>query len=81
MKDYNRNKESYLKYQDINNLYDWAMLQKLLVNDFEWIKNTSKFTKDFIISYYEESDEGYLIFSILKNYMNFILIYHFYQKI
>ena len=57
------------------------MLQKLLVNDFEWIKNTSKFTKDFIISYYEESDEGYLIFSILKNYMNFILIYHFYQKI
>ena len=57
------------------------MLQKLQVNDFEWIKNTSKFTKDFIISYYEESDEGYLIFSILKNYMNFILIYHFYQKI
>ena len=33
MKDYDKNKESsYLKYWDINNSYDWAMSQKLLVN-------------------------------------------------
>ena len=30
MKDYDKNKESsYLKYWDVNNLCDWAMLQKL----------------------------------------------------
>ena len=34
MKDYDKNKESsYLQYWDVNNLYDWAMLPKLLVND------------------------------------------------
>ena len=39
MKDYNKNKESsYLQYLDENNLYGWAMSQKLSVNNFEWIK-------------------------------------------
>ena len=43
MKDYNKNKESsYLQYLNVNNLYGWAMLQKLLVNNFEWIKDTSQ---------------------------------------
>ena len=38
MKDYDENKESsYLKYWDVNNLYDWAMLQKLPLNNIEWI--------------------------------------------
>ena len=32
MKDYNKSKESsYLKYWDVNNLYRWAILQKLPV--------------------------------------------------
>ena len=36
MKDCDKNKESsYLKYWDKNNLYDWAMSQKLPVNNFE----------------------------------------------
>ena len=36
MKDYDKNKElSYLNYCDVNNLYGWAMLQKLQVNNFE----------------------------------------------
>ena len=36
MKDYDKNKESsYLKYCDVNNLYDWAMSQKLPVNSFK----------------------------------------------
>ena len=35
MKDYDKNKESScLKYWDANNLYSWAMSQKLTVNDF-----------------------------------------------
>ena len=42
MKDYDKNKESsYLKYWDINNLHGWPKSQKLPVNKFEWIKDTS----------------------------------------
>ena len=61
MKDYDKKKElSYLQYWDVNNLYGWAMSEKLPVNDFEWTKDTSQFNEDFIKSYNEESDEGYL---------------------
>ena len=62
MKDYDKNKESsYLNYWDVNNLYGWAMSQKLPVNNFEWIKDTSQFNEDFIKNYNEESDEGYFL--------------------
>ena len=37
------------------------MSQKLPVNNFEWIKDTSQFNEDFIESYNEESDEGYFL--------------------
>ena len=58
MKDYDKNKESsYLQYWDVNNLYGWAMSQKLPVNNGKWIKDTSQFNKDFIKNFYEESDE------------------------
>ena len=57
---YNKNKESsYLKYWDGNNLYGWPMSQMVLVNNFEWIEDTSQFNEDFIKNYNEESDEGY----------------------
>ena len=46
MKKYNKyNESSYLKYWDINNLYGWAMSQKLLVNKFEWIETTFNLMK------------------------------------
>ena len=49
MKDFDKNKEqSYFQYWDLNNLCGWAMSQKLLVNEFEWIKYTSKVNEDFI---------------------------------
>ena len=41
IKDYDKNKESsYIQYWNVNNLYGWAMSQKLPVNNFEWIKDT-----------------------------------------
>ena len=49
MKDYAKNKESsYLQYWNVNDLHGWAMSQKLLVNNSEWIENISQFNDDFI---------------------------------
>ena len=62
MKNYDKNIESsYLMYLDANNLYGWAMSQKLPVNGFKWKKNVSKFDKDFIKNYDENSDEYILL--------------------
>ena len=59
---YDKNKElSYTQYWDVNNLYGWAMSQKLPVNNFEWIKDTFQFNEDFIKNYNEESDKGYFL--------------------
>ena len=49
MKDYYKIKElPYLQHFDVSNLYGWAMLQKLPVNNFEWIQDASQFHEDFI---------------------------------
>ena len=61
MKNHDKNKESsYLQYLDANNLYGWAMSQKLPVGDFKGVDDLSIFTEDFIKNYDEESDIGYL---------------------
>ena len=74
MKDYDKNKESsYLKYV-------WAMPEKVSVNNFEWIKDNSQFNENFIKTIMKKvMKETFLklMFNILKNYMNFIMIYHF----
>ena len=60
MKDYDKNTvSSYLQYWNVNNSYGWAMSQKLPVNNFEWIKDTSYFIEDYIKNYNKESDEEY----------------------
>ena len=62
MEDYDKNKEtSYFKHWEVNNLYGWAMLQKLPVNKFEWIEDTSQFNENFIKNYNKESDERYFL--------------------
>ena len=44
IKNYDKTKESsYLKYLDVNNLFGWAMSQKLPINTFEWIEETTQF--------------------------------------
>ena len=44
------------------------MLQKLPVNNFEWMKDTFQFDEDFIKNY-NEGSFWKLMFNILKNYM------------
>ena len=51
----------YLKFWDMHNLYIWAMSQKLPVNGFIWIEETSQFNEDFIENYNKESDEGWFL--------------------
>ena len=74
---------SYLPCWDVNNLHHWSMSQKLPVNNIELIKYTSQikegFIKKSIMKKVMKDIFSKLLFNILKNYMNFILIYHFYQ--
>ena len=62
MKNYDKNIESsYLMYSDANNLYGWAMSQKLPVNGFKWENDLSRFNENFIKNYNENSDVGYFL--------------------
>ena len=62
LNNYDKNKESsYIQYLDANNLYGLAMSQKLPVNGFIWVKNTSKIDEEFIKNYDEDSDKGYIL--------------------
>ena len=62
MKNYDKNIESsYLTYLDANNLYGWAMSQKLPVNGFKWENDLSRFNENFIKNYNENSDVGYFL--------------------
>ena len=71
-----------LKYWDVINLYGWAMSQKLSVNSFKLVKETSQFNKDFIKSYNEESDEEYF-FQVHGQYLeeshDYMITSHDYQ--
>ena len=62
MKNYDEDKESsYIQYLDVNNLYGWAMSQKLPLNGFKWIEDTSEINEEFIKNYDENSDKGYIL--------------------
>ena len=66
-----------LSIKDVNNLYVQAMLQNVPVNNLSGLKillNLMKFS--------EKNRMKKVMKDIFwkKNYMNFIIIYHFYQK-
>ena len=59
-----------LNIGDVYNLYGWEILQKLPVNNFEWIKDTVQFNEDFIKSIMEKVMKGIFpkfMFNILGN--------------
>ena len=47
----------HLKYCEVNNLYVLEMSQKLPVDDFSCVENTSQLNKNFMESYKADSDE------------------------
>ena len=60
LNNYNKSIESsYLMHLDANNLYGWAMSQKLPINGFKWVKKLSKLNESFIKKCDENSDKGY----------------------
>ena len=62
MENYNKNKESScIQYLNANNLYGWAMSQKLPVNNFKWVKDISRVNEEFIKNYNENSSRGYIL--------------------
>ena len=82
------NESSCLKYWNENNLYGQAMSQKLPVNGFKLIKDTSQFNQDFIKNCNRESDEGYFLkvdvqytdYIYYTNQITFMIVCHFQQN-
>ena len=61
LKDYNKDvEESFLQYLDANNLYGFALIQKLPVDGFKWKNNISKFNED-LKNYDEDNNKGYTL--------------------
>ena len=67
MKNYDEEEESsFLEYLDANNLYGWAMSEKLSVRGFKWVSNVSRIDEDFIKSYDENGDLGFFLNADIK---------------
>ena len=62
MKNYDKNNESsYITFLNANNLYGWAMPQKVPLNCFKWVKKWSKFNEVFIRKYDKDSNTRYFL--------------------
>ena len=55
------------------------MSQKLLVEGFTWVKNTSQFNKDFMKNLNEHSDEGSFFIVDVKYSKNLHILHHDYN--
>ena len=61
MKNYDENEESpYIQYLDANNLYGWAMSQKLPVNGLQGVNDASEINEEFVKNY-EDNNKGYIL--------------------
>ena len=58
---YMHNYDESKEYLDANNLYGWAMSQKLPVNNFKWVNDVTEINEDFIKNYNENSSKGYIL--------------------
>ena len=82
MKDYNPDKpSSYIQYLDANNLYGWAMSQKLPTHGFKWID----YDKSKVLQLLKKEIQIKviylkLIWKIQKSYGNHIMIILLHQK-
>ena len=64
MKNYDKSiKSSHIMYLDANNLYGWAMSQKLPVDGLEWIEKDDllKLNESFIKNYDKNCGKGYIL--------------------
>ena len=64
MKNHNNNEESScIQYLDANNLYGWAMSQKLPVNGFKWLDTDkiNEINEEFIKNCNENDNKGYIL--------------------
>ena len=78
MKNYNKDIIlTYLMYLHANNLYGWAMSQKLPINGFKWVEKLSRFNERFIKNYNKNSDRGYFLEADVK-YQKKLRILHSY---
>ena len=86
MKNYNNNEESsYIQYLDANNLYGWAMSQKLPVNGFKWLDSDkiNEINEEFIKIMMKIMIKVIFLKWMLntqRDYTNYIVICHSYQK-
>ena len=50
-------------YLNANNVYVWALSQKIPINGFKWVEKSklSRFNQKFIKNYNENSDIGYFL--------------------
>ena len=85
MKGYNQNKKSsYLIYWDANNLYGWAIPQKLPAENFEWERNISNFdesfTKKITVKIVIKNISLKSMLNTLNNCTIHTMIYHFKLK-
>ena len=75
-KNQNKNKElSYFKDQNVNILQGCAFSEKLPLGNFQWVEETSQFSKDFLKSYNDDSDEGYF-FEVHVHYSENLYDFH-----
>ena len=85
MKNYDKSKESsYIQHLDVNNLYGAAMSEKLPINEFKWVNDTSRINEKFVKNYDKKIVTKVIYLKLMLiiqvNCINYIVTCHFYLK-